>query len=73
LNLTKVTSSIWGSLEDSIISGHETGELLLWDLRNPKAIIKTRPHIKQIMDLQKNHDSTLLVSASKDNTAKVIL
>lgn len=32
---------------------------------------KETPHQAQIMDLQTNHDLTLLISSSKDCTAKV--
>lgn len=70
----KVTSSIWGQLEDTIITGHESGELMLWDLRNKSSepAHKTRPHNKQIMDLQKDRDSSMVISASKDFYAKVL-
>ena len=30
---SKITSAIWGSLEDTIITGHEQGEIISWDLR----------------------------------------
>lgn len=71
--LSKVTSSIWGSLEDTLITGHETGEVLLWDLRKTgsEMSIKTRPHGKQVMDLQKDHLGTCFISASKDFTSKL--
>jgi hypothetical protein len=29
----KVTSMLWGTLDKSIITGHENGELIQWDLR----------------------------------------
>ena len=29
---SKVTSAIWGPLEETIISGHDNGDLLSWDL-----------------------------------------
>lgn len=64
---SKVTSSIWGPLEDTVITGHETGEIALWDLRkgNGELSMKTRPHAKQVMDLQRDRDSTCFISASK--------
>ncbi len=30
---SKVTSAIWGPLEDFIVTGHETGDLISWDMR----------------------------------------
>lgn len=73
MKLPKITSSIWGSLEDTIITGHETGEIALWDLRKKATDlpVKTKPHQRQIMDLQRDKDMTCFVSASKDNTAKL--
>ncbi len=70
---SKVTSSIWANLENTIITGHETGELMLWDLRKKGSELatRTRPHTKQIMDLQRNVDSAAVISASKDFTAKL--
>lgn len=65
--LSKVTSSIWGPLEDTIITGHEFGELAQWDLRKAgnEMTMKTRPHSKQVMDLQRDRESTCFISASK--------
>lgn len=62
---SKVTSAIWGPLEDTIITGHETGEIAQWDLRKGELSMKTRPHAKQVMDLQRDRDSTCFISASK--------
>lgn len=30
---SKVTSMIWGTLDETIITGHEAGDLIQWDLR----------------------------------------
>lgn len=74
MKYSKITSAIWGNLEDTIVTGHEGGELMLWDLRKkPNELhTRTRPHNKTIMDLQKDQHSTCFISASKDSTAKVI-
>ena len=73
MKFTKVTSSIWGTLENTIVTGHETGELMLWDLRKQpnELLTRTKPHNKQIMDLQKDKYDSAVISASKDTTAKV--
>jgi translation initiation factor 3 subunit I len=74
LKQSKVTSSIWGALEDTLVTGHETGEIMLWDLRKgggSELAHKTRPHTKQVMDLQRDRDATCFISASKDFTAKL--
>ena len=72
MKLPKITSSIWGSLEDTIITGHETGELYLWDLRKgTDHPLRNKAHQRQVMDLQRDKDMTCFISASKDNTAKL--
>jgi WD40 repeat protein len=47
---------------------------MIWDLRKKPSELshRTRPHTKQIMDLQKDQHSTSFISASKDCTSKVI-
>lgn len=72
----KVTSSIWGTLEDTIITGHESGDLMLWDLRKRAAddhepTLRTQPHTRNIMNLQKDAQSTCFISASKDCKSKL--
>ena len=72
---TKVTSSTWGILDDTIITGHEAGDLILWDMRRDNSsehVHRVKPHNKQIMNLQKDPHGTVLISASKDCTAKVM-
>ena len=32
-NAPKVTSMLWGALDETIISGHDNGDLAQWDLR----------------------------------------
>ncbi|RMZ96347.1 eukaryotic translation initiation factor 3 subunit I [Brachionus plicatilis] len=73
MKFPKITSSIWGSLEDTVITGHETGEIMLWDFRKTSSEpnYKIRPHTKQVMDLQKDKDSTCFISASKDFNSKL--
>lgn len=84
----KVTSGLWGTLDEFIVTGHENGELAQWDLKVSSSSFngmihfcfqamtctrKEKPHLGQIMDLQTNKDLTFLISSSKDNTAKVCL
>lgn len=69
---SKVISSLWGPLDESFITGHESGNIIKWDLRNPGEIInEVQAHKSQINDLQYNKDQTLFISASKDNTSKL--
>jgi translation initiation factor 3 subunit I len=60
-------------LEDTIVTGHDTGELLIWDIRKPtnECVNKTRPHNKTITDLQKDVNDSVIISASKDYLSKL--
>ncbi|XP_054153949.1 eukaryotic translation initiation factor 3 subunit I-like [Oppia nitens] len=72
LGMSKVTSSLWGQLDESIITGHESGHIVNWELRQPKKKSKdVFVHKLQINDLQYNSDQTMFISASKDTTAKL--
>jgi len=31
--LRKVTSALWGTLDEFIITGHDNGELVQWDIK----------------------------------------
>lgn len=67
----KVTSALWGTLDQFIVTGHDNGELVQWDLKRLEDVERVKPHKQQIMDLQTNKDMTLLISSSKDHTAKL--
>ena len=78
---TKVLSSLWGALDESVITGHESGNVARWDLRSGSSLesgtavepmLENKVHKGQINDMQYNKDQTMFITASKDNTAKVI-
>lgn len=67
----KITSAIWGPYEDYIITGHEDGRICHYDYKNGETLNDIYEHSKQINDLQLSLDMTMLISASKDTTAKL--
>lgn len=69
--LRKVTSALWGTLDEFIVTGHDNGELVQWDFKRMDLERSARPHQAQIMDLQANKDLTMLITSSKDCTSKV--
>ncbi|UJR21432.1 hypothetical protein I4U23_024518 [Adineta vaga] len=69
--IRKITSALWGTLDEFIVTGHDNGELVQWDIKAMDVVRKEKPHNGQIMDLQANKDLTFLISSSKDNTAKL--
>jgi translation initiation factor 3 subunit I len=67
----KATSMVWGSLDECIISGHENGDLAQWDLKSGKKVNLVSEHGKTINDMQLSRNGSLLITASKDTTAKL--
>lgn len=37
---SKVTSAVWASLDDTIVSGHENGDVCKWDIKVSCAAMK---------------------------------
>lgn len=67
----KAFSVLWGPLDRYLVTGHEDGSIIKWDLRGGKIMDKKCEHSKQITDVQKNKDGSLLITSSKDNTARL--
>jgi len=68
---SKITSAVWGPLDEVIISGHENGELCQWELASQQMVKKIADHKMQINDIQLSKDMNMLITASKDTTAKL--
>ncbi|XP_058834014.1 eukaryotic translation initiation factor 3 subunit I [Topomyia yanbarensis] len=68
---SKITSMLWGALDETVITGHENGSIRIWDLRAGKELVSINDHTNVINDMQMSNDGTMFVSASKDNTAKL--
>ncbi|ESP01499.1 hypothetical protein LOTGIDRAFT_200332 [Lottia gigantea] len=68
---SKITTALWGPFEEYMITGHETGEMRQYDTKTGEQVLEIKEHSKQINDLQGSKDLTMIVSASKDSTAKL--
>ena len=68
---SKVLSMIWGTVEDYIITGHESGQLSQFDWETGEVLRIDHHHDAVIKDLQLSKDRTMLLSSSKDTTAKL--
>jgi len=68
---SKVTSILWGPVDETVITGHENGKLTLWDLKTNKVVTTAEEHEGSINDMQASKDGTMFITASKDNTAKL--
>ncbi|XP_049859860.1 eukaryotic translation initiation factor 3 subunit I [Schistocerca gregaria] len=67
----RVTSAVWGILDETVITGHEDGVLRLWDLRSCKERASVSDHTRSINDMQLSKDGTMFITASKDHTSKL--
>lgn len=65
----KVTAMIWNSYDDHLLTGHDNGDVVQWDVKTGKKLKMSSDHSKQITDMQSNHDGSLLLTSSKDNTS----
>lgn len=68
---SKITSMLWGSLDETVITGHENGQITIWDLRKGRELTSVNDHSAGINDMQMHRDGTMLVTASKDTSAKL--
>ena len=70
--IEKPTASLWGPLDESLITGHDNGKVTRWDLRSPgEKVVDVQLHKAALSDMQYNKDQTMIVTASKDTTAQV--
>ncbi|XP_011180318.1 eukaryotic translation initiation factor 3 subunit I [Zeugodacus cucurbitae] len=69
---SKITSMLWGPLDETIITGHDNGQISIWDIRKGgREINSVNDHTAGINDMQMNKDGTMFVTASKDTSAKL--
>nr|ACO15193.1 Eukaryotic translation initiation factor 3 subunit I [Caligus clemensi] len=66
----KITSLLW-FMDNMIITGHDNGNIVQWDVRMNKKLQLSEDHSKTITDIQPSADSTMFISSSKDYTAKL--
>ncbi len=67
----KVTSAIWGNLDEVLITGHDNGDVVQWDLKKQSRSNVAETHRKGLTDMQLSADRTMFISSSKDTTAKL--
>jgi translation initiation factor 3 subunit I len=69
---SKITSCVWGPCDDTFITGHKNGDLVVWDAETGEELIRdTQSHQMDINDIQYNKDMTFLITASKDTKARL--
>jgi translation initiation factor 3 subunit I len=68
---SRVTAGLWSSQDRLLVTGHENGDIRQYDPRKGEKHHVVKKHTKIISDLQLSKDKTMLISASKDATAKL--
>jgi len=68
---SKVTSAIWGPLDEYVLTGHDNGMISKWDAKTGEKLNSVNSHSDKINDLQKSNDEMMFISASKDNVSKL--
>nr|CAB3241693.1 eukaryotic translation initiation factor 3 subunit I-like [Phallusia mammillata] len=69
--MSKPMCSLWGALNEYLITGHDDGTLAHWDLKTGELLHSVRDHTHLIKDMQLSSDQMTLLTASKDKTAKL--
>ena len=63
--IPQVTSMVWSSLDDLLLTGHDNGDLVQWDVKTGKKLKMSSDHQKTITDMQISNDASMLITASK--------
>jgi len=67
----QINTALWGSLNQTIISGSADGVIRLWDVQHGKEVATARDHKDSVNALQFNKDHTMFISASTDHTSRL--
>jgi len=67
----KITSALWGPLDQYLVLGNENGDIYHLDVKSGERVKTIREHSGAINDLQYSKDQTMFISSSKDTTAKL--
>ena len=65
----QVTSAVWSGLDDLLLTGHDNGDLVQWDVKTGKKLKMSSDHGKTITDMQLSKDGSMLITSSKDCTS----
>lgn len=67
----KITSAVWGDMEDFLITGCDNGEMHKVDARTGEILKSVKEHSGMITEIEMHIDRTMFITSSKDHTAKV--
>lgn len=67
----KATKVKWGPFDETLVSIHEEGTIVIWDSSDGKKLKLLDAHKGPVTNLNFTEDRMLMISSSKDHTAKV--
>ena len=56
----KVTSILWGTLDEFLVTGHDNGDIVQWDMKTNQKLKMATNHEKAITDMQLSPDGKLI-------------
>lgn len=68
---TKATRVRWGPFDETLVSIHEEGGIHIWDAMDGRMLKMLDAHKSPCTNISFNHDRMLMISTSKDQTAKL--
>jgi len=68
---SQVLSAIWGYHNETIITGHQDGNVRILNVETGKEIDVIQAHRKEIISVRLSWDRTCFITASKDGTSKL--
>jgi len=66
------TTAVWGARNNSLVIATNNGKILCYSLEHNQFIEEIQVHREEIYSLQLTHDYTMLMTGSKDGTAKLL-
>ncbi|CAM9390945.1 unnamed protein product, partial [Chrysoparadoxa australica] len=68
----RVSKVLWGAMNEYLIVGYDDGSIVLYDAVDGSELMRRAVHAGAVNRLYLNKDKTLLLSCSKDYTAKLL-
>lgn len=71
-DMDKATCLSWTIAGEFIIAGFDSGNLVKYDVETGKEVQRLKCHTERVNRVNMNREKTMLITASKDCTAKLI-
>lgn len=72
ISASRISRVLWSDGDRTLITASDDGELRRWDVESGKCVLSKKLHKAQIQDLQASADGSHLITASTDQTSKLV-